>query len=398
MRARAFFELLTSIGQWSRSRPRRSLSERQGTAPEAHESSICWPPTEPLLEVLDAIPQLVWISDGDGRLSYMNQSCAEYTGVGAEQVMATRWFDVLHPDDVEHCMHAWRDAVSSRGTGSYQAQVRLRRAVDGRCRWHLCRAAPYSDEGEHLQVWLGTFTDFEEVKRALQARDDAISAVSHDLRTPLTALKLRLDALLHQGASDPKSRERVESAITQALRLEKLIDDLLDFSHMLEGRISLAHERLELFECTSQLIERIRPAVIQRGASVELSCASPAHGYWDRARIEQVIASLLLSMAKRGTGHLIRIHVDSDDRLARLTVEDSGMGASTAVRGQALERDAGASASDLGKLEVGLYLAREIIIAHGGTIRVDSAPGRGTVYTVELPKKSVATMVHQGTL
>lgn len=392
MRDHGLTKLLASVGLWSQSRHQRILPANTVESTTVDGSVVVGSATEPLLATLDAIPQLIWISDCTGKLSYVNRSWTDYTGIDKSQAAAMTWFDVLHPDDVGSREQAWNDAVSGRAF--FQAQARMR-GRGGGYRWHFCRAAPHFDEERELHVWFGTFTDCDELKRALQARDDAISAVSHELRSPLTALKLRLDALLHQGTNDRKLQERVQSAISQALRLEKLIDDLLDFSHLLEGRMALCQERVELCECTSRLIERILPAIVEHGASVELSCASPAHGYWDRARLEQVIASILLSTARHASGSPIRIHVDSDDRLATLTVQDCGTEAVSREQGHALERDTRASSADLGELEIGLYLVREIIIAHGGSIRVDTRSGRGTAYTVELPKKSAAASTHE---
>jgi PAS domain S-box-containing protein len=396
VRDRALSSLLASVGLWPQSRHERSVCASEVEAASFDEHRALGFASQPLVTVLDAIPQLIWISDSCGRLSYVNRGWTEYTGLEKEQAVALSWFDVLHSDDVASSKQAWNAAVANRGI--CQVQGRMRRGQDGGFRWHLCRAAPHFDEGTDQQVWFGTLTDCDELKRTLQARDDAISAVSHDLRSPLTALKLRLESLLHQGSSDRKLRERVESAVSQAIRLEKLIDELLEFSRLLGGRVPLCQEHVELFECASQLIERIRPAVAERGANVHLSCSSPVYGYWDRARIEQVIASLLLNAIKRGAGNPIHIHVGSDDRLATLTVQDCCFGVDPAEHRQSPRRDARASSSDLGELGVGLYLAREIIVAHGGSIRVESRPGKGTAYTVELPKKSVASNALDGTL
>lgn len=343
--------------------------------------------------ISDAIPQLVWTTDQTGAMTYVNRRWVEYTGLGRERSLGMGWLDALHPDDIEGRRKAWTEAVS-RGA-PHQSYCRLRCSRNGRYRWHLCRAIPQFDEAGRLVAWVGTFTDFDQLKRALTARDEVISVTSHELRTPLTALKLRLEAAARQPSVDQKLRERVESAHKQALRLEKMMDELLDFSRLVEGRLPLRPEPTELYAVTSQAVEHARPALAECGATVELSCAAPAYGRWDRARIEQVITTFLLfHAAAQAKARPVQIRVDSDEKNARLTVEDCGLGTKLQKLSQVFDDlERGTGRVERTGVDLGLYLAREIVVAHGGSIRVANQPGNGSRFTLELPKDNTANAV-----
>jgi signal transduction histidine kinase len=119
-----------------------------------------------------------------------------------------------------------------------------------------------------------------------------------------------------------------------------------------------------------------------------MSPCAPAHGCWDRARIEQAITTFLLFNVGRKTQNgALRIRIDSDELSARLTLQERGLGTTFQRLGQffdSLER--GTDGGERGGIELGLYLAREIVVAHGGAIRVAITPDHGSSFTLELPR------------
>ena len=342
------------------------------------------------VNLAEAIPQMVWTSDANGEMTYVNRRWVEYTGLDLERARGSGWLAALHEQDAPECRQAWNEALANRRI--YEAQFRLKRARDGAFRWHLCRAVPELDHAGQVVAWLGTYTDFEELKQAVQARDEFLSIASHELRTPLTALKLRLEALLYSGNLDLKLRQKLESAARQTQRLERLIDNLLDVSRITTGHLDLDWEGLELAEITSDVVERIRPEANASGSPIEIVKSSPVHGFWDRLRLEQVITNLLSNAIKYGNRKPIVVRIAENQGLAHLEVEDGGIGIAPADVSLIFDRfERGANRRNHGGLGMGLYITRQIIAAHGGSIRVKSQLGQGTVFDVYLPMEPAAS-------
>ncbi len=336
------------------------------------------------VNLAEAIPQIVWTSDGTGAMNYANRRWSEYTGIDIDHARGRGWLAAIHEEDAAECESAWKEALASGQV--YEVQCRLRRAFDGAYRWHLCRAVPEYDSNDQIVAWLGTYTDFEELKQAVRARDEFLSIASHELRTPLTALKLRLEALLYAGRLDNKLRQKLDSAVRQTQRLERLIDNLLDVSRITTGHLDLDTDRLELAEVVNEVVERIRPEAAARGSRIDFTRSSGAAGVWDRLRLEQVVTNLLSNAIKYGEGRPISVRVGLEGDVAELMVEDNGIGIAPSDLHRIFDRfERGAIRHNHSGLGMGLYIARQIIVAHGGSIHVESRFGQGSKFRVILP-------------
>ena len=234
---------------------------------------------------------------------------------------------------------------------------------------------------------------------AIGARDEFISIASHELKTPLTALKLRLaSAIKAQERSGPRDaasedklgRALVASAMTTD-RLVSLVEDLLDVSRLTAGRLVLRFERVPLDDLVRDVTGRLREQANETGSLIEVSIPGPVLGSWDRTRIEQVVTNLLTNAIKYGAGKPIALSAYAGDGWARLQVKDQGQGISRADQSrifQPFERVA--TTTRVGGLGLGLYIGKQIAEAHGGTLTVDSAPGQGATFTLDLPLEPVA--------
>ncbi|HEY4157014.1 MAG TPA: response regulator [Polyangiaceae bacterium] len=333
----------------------------------------------------EAIPEIVWTARPDGQFDYLNRRWSEQTGVSAEQAKGSGWLRAVHPDDIERCASAWRHAVA---TGQpYSAECRLRQ-VSGGYRWHWCRAVAECDPDGHVLAWLGTFSDFEELKQAIGARDEFMAIASHELRTPLTALKLRLQSMQRPTLTVADLQEKVVGAIRQAGRLERLIDNLLDVARVTTGRLDLVPEELDLCEVVRQVADRVAADAERVGTRVELALCDACVGWWDRLRLEQILANLLSNAIKYGEGGPIRVELGCDVDSAELTVV-GGQPIGEADLGKIFgrfERAGGRRAA--GGLGVGLYVTRQIVTAHGGTIEIRS-DREVTVVRVSLPRTTL---------
>jgi len=241
-----------------------------------------------------------------------------------------------------------------------------------------------------------------ERRAAIGVRDEFISIASHELKTPLTALKLRLASAFRiqqrPAPRDAEAEEKLERALaaagTTTDRLVSLVDDLLDASRLTAGRLALHLESVPLADLVNDVVGRVREQAAESGSRIDVVIPEPVIGRWDRSRIEQVVTNLLSNAIKYGAGRPIRVETKALDGRVRLDVTDAGAGISRADQGrifQAFERVT--TASRVGGLGLGLYIGRQIAVAHGGGLSVDSKPGQGSTFTLELPLEATASAV-----
>ncbi|HZA13486.1 MAG TPA: GAF domain-containing sensor histidine kinase, partial [Myxococcaceae bacterium] len=233
---------------------------------------------------------------------------------------------------------------------------------------------------------------YHEAQEAIRVRDEFLTIASHELNTPLTPLQLHLQTLKNTVAASPEGLipaemvvPKVEMAERQQRRLARLVSELLDISRIRLGRLQLNFEEFDLAACCADIMERLRPDLERTGSRLSFRAPSPVIGSWDRLRIEQVAANLLSNAAKYGAGKPIDVEVTHEGNAARLTVRDHGIGIPPDQQERIFERFERAASPNFGGLGLGLYIARQIIEAHGGTIRVKSSLGAGSTFSVELP-------------
>ncbi len=244
---------------------------------------------------------------------------------------------------------------------------------------------------EELAERVGSALDnaslYRRAQEAVRVRDDFLSIASHELRTPLTPLRLQIQILrrlLEQGEPPPRERlaHSLETLERQTERLSRLVNDLLDVSRITAGKVTLQREKVDLAEVAREVVDRYAASSASR-IVVE---AQSAVGSWDRARLEQVATNLLVNAIKYGEGKPIDVMVQRRDGAALLLVRDRGIGIAPGDARRIFERfERAASASAYGGLGLGLYIAQQIAAAHGGRISVQSAPGEGATFQVELP-------------
>jgi PAS domain S-box-containing protein len=231
---------------------------------------------------------------------------------------------------------------------------------------------------------------------AVAARDEFLSIASHELRTPLTALKLAAQnlkrvALATCGDAADQVRNSVDAAERQGVRLEKLISALLDVSRIQVGRIELAPEELDLGTLVAETLAQFEEQIAETGSRVATRVEGQVRGRWDRLRLGQVVTNLVSNAVKYGEGKPIEIGIEGNGERVRLSVRDHGIGLAEESQHRIFQRFVRASqARNYGGLGLGLYIARRLTEAHGGTVHVTSAPGEGSTFTVELPVRGPA--------
>jgi PAS domain S-box-containing protein len=234
---------------------------------------------------------------------------------------------------------------------------------------------------------------YQQAQTAIQARDEFLSIASHELRTPLTPLQIVLDRLMRVRDDDraawvpERLRPALERCERQVLRLETLIDNLLDVSRIASGRLSIQPEEVDLTELMREVTTRFADQLAAAGCKLELLSNGPVLGNWDRLRIEQVVTNLLTNAIKYGGGKPVEAQVAGTRTHGRVSIRDHGIGIAPGELTRIFGRfERAVSSRSYGGLGLGLYIARQIVDAHGGEIRADSKPGQGSVFTLELPR------------
>jgi signal transduction histidine kinase len=235
------------------------------------------------------------------------------------------------------------------------------------------------------------------LEQAIRARDDFLSIASHELKTPLTTLRLQVSGLLRaaEGArmnlSEDKVRSRLGSIARSVDRLAELVDRMLDVTRITTGRLELDRQEVDLAALVREVVADLEPSLGESGSAVELRADAPVVGRWDRHRIEAVVTNLLTNAIKYGEGKPIEILVEDLGANGRVTVVDHGIGIAEADQRRIFERfERAVPARHFGGFGIGLWLSRQIVEAHGGRIAVSSSPGEGSCFEIELPKIEAA--------
>lgn len=229
--------------------------------------------------------------------------------------------------------------------------------------------------------------------RTIQGRDDFLVSASHELRTPITTLRILSHSLRKvlrasqlpapiSGAALPLA-DRFEN---QILRLEGLVTALLEGARANSGEALLTLRRTDLTPLIRRTVERHRSELELAGCAVELRLDGAIEGVWDEARLEQLVSNLLQNAAKYGRGKPISVRAWRDGADAKFSVRDEGIGIAPEEQGRIFERfERGVSPLEYSGFGLGLSVSRWIVESHRGEISVRSLPGHGAVFTVRLP-------------
>ncbi|MFS1286503.1 ATP-binding protein [Pseudomonas piscis] len=236
-----------------------------------------------------------------------------------------------------------------------------------------------------------------ELEQAVRMRDDFMSIVAHEVRTPLNGLiletQLRKMHLARDNAaafSLDKMHAMVDRDERQIKSLIRLIEDMLDISRIRTGKLSIRPSRFDLVQLVRGLVENFAPQVEAAQSTLSLDAEAPVEGNWDEFRIEQVVSNLLTNALRYGAKSPIQVRVYCHAGEARVEVRDHGIGISEDNQRRIFQQFERVSAIHVAAgLGLGLFISEQIVTAHGGTISVESRIGEGALFRVALPLAEV---------
>jgi len=263
------------------------------------------------------------------------------------------------------------------------------------------RDRPFNEEEQQVvsnfASQLGIASDnarlFAEQQQALQVKDQFLSIVSHEFRTPLTTIKGYAQMLCRKLADNPQDQRFASNIDGQVSRLTRMVNDLLDVTRFARGEFELKRGQMDLRIVLEDAVSRFRVVAPRHTFDLELE-RGPYGGVWDRDRLEQVMNNLVGNAVKYSPngGHISLSAHHADDAVV-VTVRDQGVGIPEEVQRQLFERfyRGKADETDIQGLGLGLYVTRRIVEAHGGIISVQSEPTQGSEFSFTLPLQGERT-------
>ncbi|MBC3775406.1 hybrid sensor histidine kinase/response regulator [Pseudomonas sp. SWRI99] len=238
-----------------------------------------------------------------------------------------------------------------------------------------------------------------ELEQAVRMRDDFMSIVAHEVRTPLNGLiletQLRKMHLARDNASAftlDKMHAMVDRDERQIKSLIRLIEDMLDVSRIRTGKLSIRPSHFDLVQLVSNLLQNFAQQIEAAETEVSFTAAEPVEGHWDEFRIEQVVSNLLTNALRYGGRSPIQVRVYRVDDEARIEVQDHGIGISAENQKRIFQQFERVSAKTVvAGLGLGLFISEQIVAAHGGSIVVESEINEGALFRVCLPIQESGT-------
>lgn len=341
--------------------------------------------------LVEAAPTLVWRAGLDAKCDYFNATWLSFTGRTLEQELGDGWAEGVHPDDLQRCLDVYLVAFAARRP--FEMEYRLRRH-DGVYRWIFDRGVPFHVGGE-FGGFIGSCVDVHERHEADQAKTTFLSMLTHELRTPLQSIVLcrqHVEALARAGSPvPPVVAERLGRQVD---RLRALVDRTARGIEITRGVApQLQLDAVDLAGLVARVVElrRQRP---RSGAEIVLrhggTTGVPRRVQADATLLVEVLDALLdNAYGYSPEGGTVTVGLAFDSAVVRIVVEDEGIGippAELSRTGTPYFRASNVSPRRHAGLGLGLAVARDIVVAHGGTLELASrAPAMGTRVELALP-------------
>lgn len=332
----------------------------------------------------DTIPVIVWTANAKGEFDYFNSQWYNFTGMTFEESKGNGWQSVVHPDDLMEVIREWQRSVA---TGTPFKREDRKRSINGSYRWHLAQALPFKDSEGNILQWFGVCTDIEDQKKDMQKKDEFISMASHELKTPVTSLKVFNEILLMEAETKNNKAQlsMLKKMDKQINKLTRLIGDLLDVSKANSGELSYEFETINFNNFITETVNELQ---LTTSHKLELQPGEKAIVVVDKNRIGQVITNLVSNAVKYSPyASKVTIYTEKSDHEITLCVCDHGIGIPVSEQSKLFTRFFRVSENNYPGLGLGLYISNEIIRRHSGKMTYDSEEGKGSTFCFSIPLK-----------
>ncbi|MEO6744625.1 MAG: PAS domain S-box protein [Caldimonas sp.] len=350
---------------------------------------------EKLRLLVDTIPQLAWMARRDGHIFWYNRRWYDYTGTTPDEMEGWGWQSVHDPAVLPEVLSRW-DASITRGDPF--DMVFPIKGADGQFRPFLTRVNPLRDAAGQIVYWFGTNTDISDIKRMEQAlrdadrrKDEFLATLAHELRNPLAPIRNSLQILKVPNVDPATATQTRDMMERQVNHLVRLVDDLMDVSRVVRGKIELQKAPVELATVVARAVEMAQPLIDEHQHRLDIATADESLLVdADAVRLTQVLSNLLINAAKyTDAGGHIRVFAERQAGQGVLRVQDNGIGIAPDVLPHVFDlfvQGQAAAARSPSGLGVGLTLVRDLVEMHGGTAEARSAgTGAGAEFTIRLP-------------
>lgn len=377
--------------EWEeRDRLKDALSRNQALAAELHATE------ERLRLTLEAAHVGTWEWDIPQNRVQWSSNIERIFGLAPGTFGGTfeAWLNLVHPEDRERITQTVASALER--AGPYDTELRFLRP-DGSVGWQSTRGYVVVDEQGRAKALRGVVFDITQrrlAEEALRTRAEfdqqAIGVVSHDLRNPINAIRMSASLLLRRGGLDDVQAKAVARILSSSERAQRMIRDFLDFSQArLGGGIPVVPREVDVHEVAQSAVDEVHLAHPDR--RVEVARSGRGVGLWDPDRLAQVVGNLVANAFQHGApGEVVRVVTRGDDHGVEIEVVNGGPPIPPEQQRNLFvpfQRGRDAKGSGTGSIGLGLYITRQLVLAHGGSVEVRSALESGTVFTVRLPRQ-----------
>jgi hypothetical protein len=371
----------------------------------------------------ETLPNLVFAADAAGNCTYVNERWHQYTGATFNEALGLGWLNFIHPEDRGSVEHFWRNVIDC-SQDLFEHDFRLR-ASDGNYHWFMSRANPLKDSSGRIISWVGACTDIDDQKQLAEllerrvmertaelrqlnsdlqiARDRALEAsslkskfvanISHEIRTPMSGV-LGMAELLLTCALDDEARELAQYIYTSARALLDVVNDLLDFSKLEAGRMSINRMRLSVSSVVHEALKSTTIAAQQKGLVLEVNIAPDLPDvFGDPIRIRQVLLNLVHNAVKFTSHGGVKVDVGLVERKGTMAtimfaVTDTGIGIPRDAQPylfNPFQQADGSTTRRYGGTGLGLSISKHLVSLMLGEIGFESEEGHGSRFWFKLP-------------
>lgn len=329
---------------------------------------------------------LIAVASVTGDITYFNKAWSVLTGKDTEELLGFGWCTIVHPDDKDAYLNLYLESLEKQVpyTGEYRILGK-----NGEYRWLLTSGSPRFELDGSFTGYIGSSIDITERKQNEQRKNDFISMVSHELKTPLTSTISYVQVSQRKASDrgDTMTAGMLDRAYRQLGKMKTLINGFLNVSRLEAGKIYIDKKRLNLASLLKEAEENIMPE-----AGTHTMIFAPVAETWvniDKDKIEQVINNFVSNAIKYSPpGTTIQIDCETKGSFVHVSVRDEGMGINPEDQEKLFDRFyrvEGQESKSISGFGIGLYICKEIIERHGGEIGVISTPGKGSFFWFTLP-------------